>query len=364
MNRELETKLARIRELLSARNLDALLLRRVANFAWLTGGAASYVNTADIFGVASLLITPAERYLVTDNIEAPRFRDEEALEAQGWQFMIEPWYQAGGTLAGRTADLRLGADGPYPGAVDVSPELLPLRAALCAEEQTRFRTLAQGCAQAMDQAIRRVRPGMNEFEIAALLGAETQARGILPIVKLVATDERIYAYRHPLPADKKLDRYAMLVLCGRQYGLVCSLTRLVHFGPLPEDLQAKERAVAEVDAVFIQATQPGRTLGNIFAQAQQAYAVGGFPDEWQLHHQGGRTGYLPREVIARPASAEIVSAGQAYAWNPSITGTKSEDTILVGEAENEILTAIPDWPLIQLKVGDHEVPRPAILTIT
>ncbi len=361
MNAELGTKLARVQELLAARNLDALLLRRVANFAWLTGGAASYINTADIYGVAALLLSPAGRFLVTDNIEAPRFREEERLEAQGWQFLVAPWHRGAEILAERTQGLRLGADGPYPGAVDLEVELMPLRAALTPEEQARFRALGRGCATAMDQAIRQARPGMSEFKLAALLGAETQARGILPIVKLVATDHRVYAYRHPLPADRKLERYAMLVLCGRQHGLVCSLTRLVHFGPLPDELQSKQAALAGVDAAFIHATRPGRTLGEIFAEGQQAYAAAGYPDEWRLHHQGGLAGYLPREAIARPGLPDGVRPGQAYAWNPSITGTKSEDTILVGETGNEILTAIPGWPSIPTGA---EIPRPAILTVT
>jgi antitoxin VapB len=53
--------------------------------------------------------------------------------------------------------------------------------------------------------------------------------------------------------------------------------------------------------------------------------------------------------------------GQAYAWNPSITGTKSEDTILVSEQENEVLTEIADWPAIEIPVGDLSIKRPAIL---
>ncbi|MDT8304742.1 MAG: hypothetical protein RRC07_02300 [Anaerolineae bacterium] len=35
--------------------------------------------------------------------------------------------------------------------------------------------------------------------------------------------------------------------------------------------------------------------------------------------------------------------GQVFAWNPSIAGTKSEDTILAGESGNEILTAMDGW---------------------
>ena len=80
---------------------------------------------------------------------------------------------------------------------------------------------------------------------------------------LAAADERVYNVRHPIPTDKVIDRYAMLVLCGRKHGLVCSVTRLVHFGPLPDDLRRKMDACAEVDAAMLAASQPGATLGEI-----------------------------------------------------------------------------------------------------
>jgi antitoxin VapB len=185
---------------------------------------------------------------------------------------------------------------------------------------------------------------MSEYQIAALVSGETLARGVLPIVNLIATDERVYRFRHPLPTDKKLDKYAMLVLCGRKGGLVCSITRLIHFGTLPEDLRECILATAQVNAALIAATRPGRSLGEIFTQEQQVYARLGYPNEWQKHHQGGLTGYEPREFLAIPGSQEMVAAGQAFAWNPSITGAKVEDTILVGAAKNEIITPTPSLP--------------------
>jgi Xaa-Pro aminopeptidase len=215
----------------------------------------------------------------------------------------------------------------------------------------------------MDQAIRAVQPGMTEYQIAALLGSEAQSRGLQPVVNLIATDERIYKFRHPLPTDKKLERYAMLVLCGRRWGLVCSLTRLVYFGRLPAELRSKSLAVAKVDATIMAETRPGRSLGEIFARIQAAYAEAGYPDEWKLHHQGGSAGYEPREVVATPGSPDMVNLGQAYAWNPSITGTKSEDTLLVGPSSNEILTCIPAWPVLTIQVGAQKFERPAILEL-
>jgi Xaa-Pro aminopeptidase len=360
---EFSQKQDRIRTLLAKHKLDALLLQRVSSFAWATCGAASYVNTATTNGEAALLVTPASRYLLANNIEATRLEQEEALAAQGWEFHTVPWHEAQDTVARLSRGLRLGADGPYPGATDLSGDLARQRANLTPKEGERFRALSRLCTEAMDHAARAVRPGQTEYQIAGLLAREAESRGMQAIVNLIATDERIFAFRHPLPTAKKLDRYAMLVLCGRRWGLVCSVTRLVHFGPLPEELRRKAEAVARVDATFIAATRPGHTLGQIFRRATEAYAATGFPDEWQLHHQGGPAGYEPREYLATPDSADVVSVGQTYAWNPSITGTKSEDTILVGDEGNEVLTSIDGWPTLTVTVDSQEYTRPAILEI-
>lgn len=155
----------------------------------------------------------------------------------------------------------------------------------------------------------------------------------------------------------------MLVLCARRWGLVASLTRLVHFGPLSEELRRKAQALAQIDAAFIAATRPGKVLGEVFAQGVAAYAATGFPDEWQLHHQGGPAAYEPREYLASPASTDAVLAGQAYAWNPSIRGAKSEDTILVSDAGYEVITEIEGWPMLDVDLDGETHSRPAILEI-
>jgi antitoxin VapB len=358
---ELMEKLSRIRDLAARHNLDAILLQRVSSIAWATGGAAVYVNTARSDGEASLLVTPDRQYLFTNDIEAPRLKKEEGLATQGWEFRTVPWFETNPAIQELTGGLKLGADGLFPGARDLSGEIAHLRANLTPYEGERFRTLSRLCAQAMDSAARAVRPGQTEFEIAGLLVGETARRGVQATVILIATDERIFNFRHPLPTAKKLEHYAMLILCGRLQGLVCSITRLVHFGRLPEEIQQKAQAVAQIDAAMIAATRPGRSLGEIFQTAVGGYARAGYPDEWRLHHQGGPAGYEPREYVATPDSKETVTVGQVYAWNPSITGAKSEDTILVGETGNEILTAIPGWPTV--KVDGYPLERPAILVI-
>ena len=360
---EFDRKQERIEAFMAERQLDALMLQRVSSFAWATCGAASYVNTATTTGEATLLVTPTGRHLIANNIEATRLEKEEGLVAQGWQFHVAPWYEAPGLAAQLADGSRLGVDGPEPGMLDLSYDLARLRANLTTVEGQRFRTLGRLCAEAIDSAARAVRPGQTEYEISARLAYEADRRGAQAIVNLIATDERIYDFRHPLPTGKEMERYAMLVLCGRRWGLVCSVTRLVHFGPLPDELRRKAEAVAQIDATFLDATRPGQTLGQVFARAQGAYAGTGFPDEWQLHHQGGPAGYEPREYVAMPGSQDLVEAGQVYAWNPSITGCKSEDTILVTDSGTEVLTAIEGWPMLSVEAGGLVYERPAILEV-
>jgi Xaa-Pro aminopeptidase len=360
---EFESKLAVIQALLASNNLQAVWLRKVSSFAWATCGAASFVNTASSEGVASLLLTPSGRYLICDNIEAPRLEREEQLLDQGWEFCISPWHQHQSQVDKMLAGLAWGVDGFSNGGQDLSAEISQLRSQLSPQERQRMRALAGDCAEAMRVSILAIRPGMSEFEIAGLLAMQSLNRGVNPIVNLVASDERIFHFRHPLPTHKQLEQYAMLVFCGRRHGLVCSLTRLMHYGKLPPALRLKMQAVAEVDATFISGTRPGRKWGEIFQEGQLAYQRVGFADEWKQHHQGGSAGYEPREGIATPGSNQQVFSGQAYAWNPTISGVKSEDTILVGEDGNQTLTAIPDWPSIRVTVGGIEVERPDILVL-
>lgn len=352
---EVQTKLDRARQLMAAHGLDALWLRTVNNVAWITGGVDVAVNTADAVGVATVLITADTAQILTNTIEAPRLMNEDRVEDRGFEVVAAPWYEGGGQAEGT-----LGVDLAASGATDLSREIGLLRARLLPVEVERFRDLGRACANAMEAAIGRVEPGMTEYEIAGALANETFARGVTPIVHLVATDERIYGVRHPLPTRKVMDRYAMLVLCGRKEGLVCSVTRLVHYGALSEELDQKIRACAAIDARINAASRPGAALGDLFDVLRDAYAKVGFADEWQLHHQGGTAGYGAREIIAVPGETATLEDGMVCAWNPSITGVKVEDSILVTPDGPEFLTAIDGWPTMAVEVGDLTLDRPLI----
>ncbi|POQ98687.1 hypothetical protein AU468_12555 [Alkalispirochaeta sphaeroplastigenens] len=379
---ETGTKLQLLRDLMDERGLSAILLKRTSSLAWITGGARTWVNTASSEGPVMALVTPREHLLLTSTIEAPRLEEEEHLVASGWRLESSPWYAPPRGVADLLRDQAIPTDtGPLlpPGCdvplnipglevVDLGSTISRLRSRLLPVEQDRARSLGADCAAAMQETCLSLEPGQSEEEIAALLWHQAQSRGIQAIVSLVAVDERIARYRHPLPTEKILRRHAMVVLCGRRQGLVVSLTRMVHFGSPPEEIRHRQNAVALVDHAMIAASRPGITTGEIFQRACDAYGQAGFPQAWVDHHQGGVAGYEPREYLALPDGPDRLSPGQICAWNPSLPGAKSEDTLLVGETEPAILTEIPGWPLLEPRQLPHDVsplpgviPRPDIL---
>ena len=153
----------------------------------------------------------------------------------------------------------------------------------------------------------------------------------------------------------------MVVLCARKWGLIASLTRLVHFGELPSSIRRKHDAVVKVDAAFISRTRPGTKVGEILEYGRKTYAEVGHPEEWKFHHQGGPTGYAGRDYKATPDNENIIQANQAVAWNPSIAGTKSEDTIIALGKKTEILTSVRGWPMIEVEIEGARLERPDIL---
>ena len=143
-----------------------------------------------------------------------------------------------------------------------------------------------------------------------------------------------------------------------------ALTRIIYFGSLPGDLRDKHDVVTRVDARLIASSRVGMRFCDVFMEGVRAYEELGYPDEWKNHHQGGPIGYQDREFLATPETEIAILPNQAIAWNPSVPGTKSEDTILVGEDEVEMITrGRTGWPMVKVEVGGQAIFRPDILCL-
>ena len=358
---EVDLKLERTRAFLDEAGLDAMVLGTRANFAWLTGGGLSHVVLSAEGGVGSLVVTREGQYLLTNNIEAPRFEDEEVGELP-FEIHYMQWDEEDAEeMLATVASGRIGADAPVDFADDVSERFNRLRWRLMEPEIERYERLAGMASRAIAETGHEIEQGMTEHEIAALLMSKAFAAGAQPFVALVATDERALRYRHPIPTEKTLECHAMIVIGVTKWGLGTFATRMVHFGEPPSELREKHAACCYVDACLNLSTVPGADAAEVFRAATEAYEEAGYPDEWRLHHQGGATGYAGREYKATLEIEETVLANQAFAWNPSIAGTKCEDTIITTDDGQRFLTDAAGWPTLSVTYNGMTVDRPDIL---
>jgi Xaa-Pro dipeptidase len=361
---ETAEKLTRIRTYLKAKKLDGVVLTSRGNFAWLSGGADNHVVSQSERGVGALVVTPKQALVVANRIEIDRLSHEEPLT--GFAPKSFPWIQnLDEALPKLLNGKKFLSDDPAAAGYPALPDdfVHTVRATLTEAEIRRYKALGRDCSVVLETVARQTQKGDSEHQVEADIARHLLARGIQPHLILVAFDQRVEKYRHPTPTNNHLRTHALLVVCGQRGGLIANLSRSVHFGPISPELIARHEASCKVEVALWDATVPGSTWGDALKAGIAMYKTVGHPKEWELHHQGGPTGYAGRDLIATPDCKLKVLDKQAVAWNPSITGTKSEDTILVDGANKVVLTACsPDWPSLTVKVpkgGTYS--RPAIL---
>ena len=356
---DLAARTDRLDEYLDARGLEAVWFARPNGFAWLTGGD-NVVDDDATLGIAAAGYDGDLR-VVTDDIEASRLADEELPEA----FAVEsfPWYAD--SLAEAVAERSpapAAADFEVPGfeRVDASR----LRQPLTGDDVERYRELGREIAAAVETVCRNLEPEDPEYEVAAGIDISLASRDVDTPVVLVGGAERAQSYRHFTPTDAPLGDYALVSVTAERAGLYASMTRTVAFDP-PEWFEQRHRAAARVEATAIAATEaaasgslpgsetaPPNSAGAVFDAIRKAYDAVGFRDEWRRHHQGGAAGFAGREWIATPQSDAPVRQPMGYAWNPTVRGTKSEDTHLVAPDRTETLTKTGQWPTHEVEPVD------------
>jgi antitoxin VapB len=370
-SKEIIAKTDRVVDMLAANNLGGVLIAARHNFSWLTAGGSNGVDLSREAGVAALLVrNDGKRFVLGSRIEMPRLLSEEldGGEFEPVEFSWEEEKACPNYVATRAvALLSNGALGSDLGVGSIAPSVeaafARCRSQLTNSEIERFRSLGSETAQAIGTLAKNLVPGETECEIARRVADVLSVHGIRAIVTLVAADERIQKYRHPVPTNRPWRKLLMIVVCAQRGGLIASLTRIVCSGALPDDLRRRTQAAARVNARLLDATRAQASGADLYRLAAMTYAEEGYQDEERLHHQGGATGYRTRDWLAHPACLERVQPDQAFAWNPSITGTKVEETCIALNGGVEVLTTTPDWPQIPVHVNGREYLSPDVLSL-
>ena len=360
---EVSSKLELIRSALAETEASALRLRGTDWFCWATAGGSSTVLLTAETGVGEVLVTLEDAWVLTDEIEGQRLKDEEL--SDNFKVYVNPWADAAAResfVRDVTNGGKVLSDRPIPHVEKRLPaSLQQQKRAMMSSELERYREVGRKASEAMTEVLSSAKPTWTEYQLAGAGAEALWARGMHPAVTLVAGERRLPLYRHATATGEAIGRQAMMVFCARGYGLFANLTRFVSFGALGDEHAQLHRHVQEIEAQVLNLCQPGTSLDAVYHALNQAYEQHGYPHAILEHHQGGTTGYLAREIVATPTTTDTLAENIAVAWNPSLRGAKIEDTfVILNDGKLENLTFDPNWPSVEVE-GRH---RPVPLELT
>jgi Xaa-Pro aminopeptidase len=348
------SRLKRLRHLLDKSAAGTLLETHPANIYYLSGFSGDS---------GALLVDPASATLFTDG----RFTIQAKEETRGIRVHIHkgPLLEAVGehlrarkrhrvavspshlTLAGWKA-LRKAAGGNLKWvAIDGLVE--SLRAIKDATEIDRIRDAARLGSEVMEEAIRLIRPGVTELDIAAEIGYRMRLKGASgeSFEAIVAGGPRS-ALPHARPTARRIGKNELVVLdLGAILRRYCSdLTRTVHVGKAPARVRQWYQAVLEAQTAARDALKSGVTCGKIDAAARNVLQNRGL-GRYFVHSTGHGIGLEIHEDprIARDQKT-ILETGNVVTLEPGVYvegvgGIRIEDDALVTPRGAEILTTTP-----------------------
>ncbi len=358
MTEELKIKLGRVRALMQEEKLDGIFLKRQDNFAWLTCGGRNYVGMGET-GNCGLLVTVDKTYAITNDIESQRMKDEEHLEEMGFEVFSSVWHDTAfesNTLEKLVPSGLIGSDtGP------LSNKIRLMRFDLTEAEIERYKKIGDDASLAMESAAMEIQVGQSEYEIAGNIMSKMEACGLEILSCMVAADERISLYRHPLPTGKKVKSRVQIGGNFRRNGLVICLTRYVYFEKPSDELIQQYRDTQLIDCTYMAASIPGHPYVEALEEGRALYKSLGYEREFNLHHQGGPIGYAGRDYRVGFDTPGVIADHQGFCWNPSITGTKSEDTIVRTKEGVIPITHPVLFPSVEIEVNGIKFLRPDLL---
>ena len=331
-----------------------MLVTQTANWYYLTG----FTGEAGI-----LLIGRKGATLFTDG----RFKIQAREEARGVSVRVEkhsPYESAGEFLRvarlktvgydpasltlGQFLALRRSAGAgrlwkPITGLVE------GLRARKEALEIAQIRRAGILAGEVFQSALRLLKPGVREFEIAAEIEYQMWRRGASgsAFEPIVAFGERS-ALPHARPTGRKLGKKELVVLdLGAILGHYCSdITRTVFVGRAPRRVKLWHQAVREAQAAAIETARAGTECEEVDAAARRVLA-GYRLDRYFVHSTGHGLGL---EVHEEPRLAEgkrqrlepgnLVTI-EPGVYVPGVGGIRIEDDVVVRPAGPEVLTRVP-----------------------
>jgi Xaa-Pro aminopeptidase len=373
-----DAKLERVRTLMAAHELDALVVRAPDNVLYLSNywGMKGYeVVVFPREGEATLItLEPsqddAERNAWTRDIRLfagydardpqpplARALDLAREAAAGYERLgleLSMGTQAADRMVGEPTTYTQAWFESFPGAADATPLLNEARAIKTAQELERMRIANEIASAAMEYSREHLRPGMKESEAAALwegyVHGQGTARDDVELARgfsLVWSGPgiRTFTATADRPVQENEPTLFEIWVCADGYW--CDYTKNLCPGELtPEYSRLVDQLLVIYDAA-IEHCRPGASLAQLDALIRAGIAEAGYPGQPShpvAHGVGARAHEPP---YAHQAGGGTIGAGMVLAIEPGIYwegggGLRLEDNFLITADGAERLGTFPD----------------------
>ncbi|HUL16121.1 MAG TPA: Xaa-Pro peptidase family protein [Terriglobales bacterium] len=213
-------------------------------------------------------------------------------------------------------------------------------------ELTQMRKAALLASAVVQSALKLLKPGVRELEVASEIEYEMRRRGASgPAFETIVAFGTRSALPHARPTAKRLKKNELVVLdLGVILGHYCSdITRTVFVGKASERVRSWYRGVQEAQAAAIAASREGVTCGEVDQAARKVLARFKL-DRYFVHSTGHGLGL---EVHEEPRVAKgqerRLQAGNVITIEPGVYvegtgGIRIEDDVAIREKRTEVLT--------------------------
>lgn len=159
---EIAIKVKRLQEAMERLKLDAVIINKSNNFAWITAGASNIITRYSEEGVTSIVITKeGGQYILANNIEYPRIVKEETIEELGFEIKTCYWFEDRNLdfVKEIVGEGRYGADIAFPGAENANAMIEACQYSLTENDIARYQYLGDTFSKALEECLAQVRPG-------------------------------------------------------------------------------------------------------------------------------------------------------------------------------------------------------------